>query len=80
MTESTHDNMPMEYRERDGLLQGVNCPYGSIQIRNREGISTVIKSTTLRNNILQTGAFPCLGECCTIYPCERVRDFAEGKI
>ena len=54
----------------------VNCPYDSITVIRRQSMQ--ILTRRLEKMILHSGQFPCVGNYCVIYPCERVRGFAEG--
>ena len=62
---------------KDGYWHVVNCPYDSIQLV--EG-RTLICVARLMEVILHTHQFPCQGDSCVMYPCERVRKFADGEI
>ena len=54
----------------------VNCPYDSIIVKLG---CTLIHTTKLKEMILNIRAFPCQGESCVMYPCERVQKFADGE-
>lgn len=60
----------------------VNCPYEWIPIRTppTRTTSLQINRENITLQIIELGTIPCFGEWCAIYPCERVRDFAEGRI
>ena len=54
----------------------VNCPYDSVTLIR--GYEIQILTRRFEEMILNSGQFPCVGNYCAIYPCERVRGFAEG--
>jgi hypothetical protein len=54
----------------------VNCPYDWIPITHG-----IISLKQYAHYCAQSDGSPlCLGPGCAIYPCERVRDFSEGRI
>ena len=64
-----------------GQIEVVNCPYEWIPIRG--GSPPSVLSLSLPEYVkacAAVGSALCIGSCCAIYPCERVRDFSEGKI
>ena len=65
-----------------GRGQIVNCPYEWIPLKrpDYEGYSLQINQLGIVNQAIGLDAISCIGSCCAIYPCERVRDFVEGKI
>lgn len=65
----------VRHNPETGQFEIVNCPYEWVPI-TRGQISPLIYT----GNCINTGSVLCLGSCCAIYPCERVRDFMEGRI
>jgi hypothetical protein len=63
--------------------QIANCPYDWIPIK-RPSVDDPrpiqINQKMIVNMAIELDAIPCIGDLCAIYPCERVRDFSEGKI
>lgn len=65
-----------------GKTEIVKCPYEWVIIqRPEDGFqSPQINRGAIVRQALELNAIICLGPWCAIYPCERVRDFAEGRI
>lgn len=59
-----------------GRVEMVKCPYEWIPMKKGQ----FNPSRYLKNCIDAGCSCLCLGLGCAIYPCERVRDFAVGKI
>jgi hypothetical protein len=70
--------LEMHIRLNEGMRYTVLCPYESIRCRAM-GAGLTIFRESLKEVLDKTGAFPCIGDSCIIYPCERVRNFAEGE-
>jgi len=60
-----------------GRIEVVNCPYEWIPIHASRCTLSLPMYTKA---CAAVGSALCIGSCCAIYPCERVRDFAEGRI
>ena len=59
----------------DGTADVVNCPYEWFPLtKGQFRPGAFVRACVEANTVI------CLGPGCAIYPCERVRDFAEGKI
>jgi hypothetical protein len=61
-----------------GQTEVVNCPYDWIPISNTP--ENILSLPMYAKACASVGSPLCIGSCCAIYPCERVRDFSEGKI
>ena len=70
--------LPMEFKRSGDCLVGVDCPYEYVRILRKVDRYFTLNLESLRKMILRSGKVPCLGICCSIYPCERVVRFAEG--
>jgi hypothetical protein len=67
----------MRRNPETGEVQVVNCPYDWIPISSGGYKLSLPRYTEA---CTEAGTPLCIGECCAIYPCERVRDFLEGRI
>jgi hypothetical protein len=72
----------MRIDNETGRLQIVSCPYDWIPLnRANFGESTIqINRENMVKQAIDLDIISCIGDWCAIYPCERVRDFSEGKI
>jgi hypothetical protein len=64
-------------RNQNGQIEVATCPYDWIPLRSGCSIALPQYRSAC---ILSDDAVLCIGSGCAIYPCERVRDFSEGKI
>ena len=71
--------LPMEFRANGDCLVGVDCPYEYVRILRKVDGYFTLNLEYLRKMVVFSGKVPCLGICCSIYPCERVVRFAEEE-
>jgi len=75
---SDSDCKMMRINHETGNVDVVNCPYDWVPISTSAGNTLSLIMYAKACAIVESPL--CIGSCCAIYPCERVRDFAEGKI
>ena len=75
---SDSDCEMMRVNHETGKIDVVNCPYDWVPISVSSGHS--LSLPVYARACASVGSPLCIGSCCAIYPCERVRDFSEGKI
>ena len=71
--------LPMEFKVNGVCLVGVDCPYEYVRILRKVDGYFTLNLEYLRKMVVFSGKVPCLGICCSIYPCERVVRFAEEE-